>query len=165
VADHPGTFGDLLTWSETTVSDPDSTLLWPQKRSIFARGEGSFGGERGPSTSAEPLDRAPDAEIDLPILPHQALLYRLCCDCHPLHSDPDSLRRGFPRPILYGLCTYGIACNAIVDEFRDGDVSRVSSYDARFAGVVFPGETLRANVWKENDTLVAASTVVELIPA
>jgi acyl dehydratase len=145
-----------VIWSETEVKDPAGTLLWTQKRSIFARGEGGFGGERGPSTSTEPPDRAPDAEIDLPILPQQALLYRLCGDRNPLHSDPDfAAAAGFPRPILHGLCTYGIACKAIVDEFLDGDVARVSSYGARFAGVVFPGETLRANVWKENDTLVA----------
>ncbi|WP_193046526.1 MaoC/PaaZ C-terminal domain-containing protein [Mycolicibacterium baixiangningiae] len=166
-----------VIWSETTVTDPDGTLLWTQKRSIFARGEGGFGGERGPSTSAEPPDRAPDAEIDLPILPQQALLYRLCGDRNPLHSDPEfAAAAGFPRPILHGLCTYGIACKAIVDAFLDGDVSRVSSYGARFAGVVFPGETLRANVWKENDTLVATITApgrdnalalsgVELVPA
>jgi acyl dehydratase len=166
-----------VIWSETTVTDPDGTLLWTQKRSIFARGEGGFGGERGPSTSAEPPDRAPDAEIDLPILPQQALLYRLCGDRNPLHSDPDfAAAAGFPRPILHGLCTYGIACKAIVDTFLDSDVSRVRSYGARFAGVVFPGETLRANVWKENDTLVATITApsrdhavalsgVELVPA
>jgi acyl dehydratase len=166
-----------VIWSETTVTDPDGTLLWTQKRSIFARGEGGFGGERGPSTSAEPPDRAPDAEIDLPILPQQALLYRLCGDRNPLHSDPGfAAAAGFPRPILHGLCTYGIACKAIVDTFLDSDVSRVRSYGARFAGVVFPGETLRANVWKENDTLVATITApsrdhavalsgVELVPA
>ncbi|KUI36675.1 MaoC family dehydratase [Mycobacterium sp. GA-2829] len=166
-----------VIWSETTVTAPDGTLLWTQKRSIFARGEGGFGGERGPSTSVEPPERAPDAEIDLPILPQQALLYRLCGDRNPLHSDPDfAAAAGFPRPILHGLCTYGIACKAIVDEFLDGDVARVKSYGARFAGVVFPGETLRANVWKENDTLVATITApsrdnavalsgVELVPA
>lgn len=166
-----------VIWSETTVTAPDGTLLWTQKRSIFARGEGGFGGERGPSTAVEPPERAPDAEIDLPILPQQALLYRLCGDRNPLHSDPDfAAAAGFPRPILHGLCTYGIACKAIVDEFLDGDVSRVRCYDARFAGVVFPGETLRANVWKENDALVAtisapsrdnavALSGVELVPA
>ncbi|WP_422744509.1 MaoC/PaaZ C-terminal domain-containing protein [Mycobacterium sp. WMMD1722] len=148
-----------VIWSETTVAAPDGTPLWTQKRSIFARGEGGFGGERGPSTSVEPPQRAPDAEVDLPILPQQALLYRLCGDRNPLHSDPEfAAAAGFPRPILHGLCTYGIACKAIVDTFLDGDVSRVASYGARFAGVVFPGETLRANVWKDGDTLLATIT-------
>lgn len=145
-----------VIWSETSVTTPDGSPLWTQKRSIFARGEGGFGGERGPSTSVAPPERAPDAQVELPILPQQALLYRLCGDRNPLHSDPEfAAAAGFPRPILHGLCTYGIACKAIVDTFLDGDVSRVASYGARFAGVVFPGETLRADVWKEDGRLVA----------
>jgi acyl dehydratase len=166
-----------VIWSETTVSTPDGTLLWTQKRSIFARGEGGFGGQRGPSTNVAPPDRAPDLEVSLPILPQQALLYRLCGDRNPLHSDPEfAAAAGFPRPILHGLCTYGIACKALVDTLLDGDVSSVHSYGARFAGVVLPGETLRANIWKEGDKLVATITApsrddavvlsgVELIPA
>jgi acyl dehydratase len=166
-----------VIWSETTVSTPDGTLLWTQKRSIFARGEGGFGGERGPSTNVAPPDRAPDLEVSLPILPQQALLYRLCGDRNPLHSDPEfAAAAGFPRPILHGLCTYGIACKALVDTLLDGDVSSVHSYGARFASVVLPGETLRANIWKEGDKLVATITApsrndavvlsgVELIPA
>ncbi|MCK0176802.1 MaoC/PaaZ C-terminal domain-containing protein [Mycolicibacterium sp. F2034L] len=148
-----------VIWSETSVTTPDGAPLWTQKRSIFARGEGNFGGERGPSTSVEPPERTPDAQVDLPILPQQALLYRLCGDRNPLHSDPEfAAAAGFPRPILHGLCTYGIACKAIVDQFLDGDVSRVASYGARFAGVVFPGETLRANVWQDGDRFVATIT-------
>ena len=88
--------------NETTVTDPDGTLLWTVKRSIFARGEGGFGGERGPSTSVEPSARAPEFEIDIPVLPQQALLYRLCGDRNPLHSDPEfASAAGFPRPILH----------------------------------------------------------------
>jgi acyl dehydratase len=166
-----------VIWSETTVTTPDGTPLWTQKRSIFARGEGGFGGERGAQASVEPPDRAPDAEVALPILPQQALLYRLCGDRNPLHSDPGfASAAGFPRPILHGLCSYGIGCKTIVDTFLDGDVSRVGSYGARFAGVVFPGETLKASIWKENDKFVAILTApsrddavvlsgVELIPA
>ena len=89
-------------------------------------------------------------EVPLPILPQQALLYRLCGDRNPLHSDPEfAAAAGFPRPILHGLCTYGIACKAIVDAFLDSDVSRVHSYGARFTGVVYPGEMLRARIWQE----------------
>ncbi|BDY27283.1 MaoC family dehydratase [Mycolicibacterium mageritense] len=163
--------------SETTVTDPDGTVLWTTKRSIFARGEGGFGGERGPSTSAEPPARAPDIEIALPTLPQQALLYRLCGDRNPLHSDPAfAAAAGFDRPILHGLCTYGIGCKAIVDNLLDGDVSQVASYGARFAGVVFPGETLQANIWKEDGKFIGVLTApsrdnavvlsgVELVPA
>ena len=163
--------------SETTVTDPAGTVLWTTKRSIFARGEGGFGGERGPSTSVEIPDRAPDLEVSLPTLPQQALLYRLCGDRNPLHSDPAfAAAAGFDRPILHGLCTYGIGCKAIVDTLLDGDVTQVASYGARFAGVVFPGETLQANVWKEDGRFVGVLTApgrdntvvlsgVELVPA
>ena len=136
-----------VIWSETTVTAPDGTPLWTQKRSIFARGEGGFGGERGPSTSSEPPERAPDFELAIPVSPQQALLYRMCGDRNPLHSDPEfAAAAGFPRPILHGLCTYGMTCKAMVDALLDGDTSRVGSYGARFAGVVFPGETLKVNV-------------------
>jgi acyl dehydratase len=166
-----------VIWSETTVTTLDGAPLWTQKRSIFARGEGGFGGDRGASVSVEPPDRAPDAEVALPILPQQALLYRLCGDRNPLHSDPGfASAAGFPKPILHGLCTYGIGAKALVDEFLDGDVSRVASYGARFAGVLYPGETLKANVWKDGGRLLAVLTApsrddavvlsgVELTPA
>ena len=148
-----------VIWSETTVTTLDGGPLWTQKRSIFARGEGGFGGDRGPTGTVEPPDRAPDAEVALPILPQQALLYRLCGDRNPLHSDPAfASAAGFPVPILHGLCSYGIGCKAIVDTFLDGDVSRVRSYGARFAGVVFPGETLKASIWKADDGFVAVLT-------
>ncbi len=151
-----------MIWSETTVTAPDGTPLWTQKRSIFARGEGGFGGERGPSTSSEPPERAPDFELAIPVSPQQALLYRMCGDRNPLHSDPEfAAAAGFPRPILHGLCTYGMTCKAIVDALLDGDTSRVGSYGARFAGVVFPGETLKASVWKEGDGFRAVVTAPE----
>lgn len=163
--------------SESTVTDESGKVLWTTKRSIFARGEGGFGGERGPATSNELPDRAPDVEIALPTLPQQALLYRLCGDRNPLHSDPAFAKAaGFDRPILHGLCTYGIGCKAIVDNLLDGDVSQVASYGARFAGVVIPGETLQANIWKEDGKFIGVLTApsrdnavvlsgVELVPA
>jgi acyl dehydratase len=114
------------------------------------------GRERGPSRSVVPPERAPDIEVPLPILPQQALLYRLCGDHNPLHSDPEfAAAAGFPRPVLHGLCSDGIACKAIVDTFLDGDASRVHSYGARFASVMFPGETLRASIWTDSDKLMA----------
>ena len=148
-----------VIWSETAVNAPDGTLLWTQERSIFARGEGGFGGERGPSAAGAPPDRAPDLEVALPILPQQALLYRLCGDRNPLHSDPEfAAAAGFPRPILHGLCTYGMTCKAIVDALLDGDAGAVAAYGARFAGVAFPGETLSVAIWKEVGRV--AATVV-----
>jgi acyl dehydratase len=151
-----------VIWSETEVKDPDGTLLWTQKRSIFARGEGGFGGDRGPSGSSAAPERAPDLELSLPTSPQQALLYRMCGDRNPLHSDPDfAAAAGFPRPILHGLCTYGMTCKALVDALLDGDVSGCASYGARMAGVVFPGETLRVSVWKNSgDDRAGYSAVV-----
>jgi hypothetical protein len=123
-----------VIWSDTTVTTPDGTPLWTQKRSIFARGEGGFGGERGPSTSVEPPDRAPDFELALPTLPQQALLYRMCGDRNPLHSDPEfASAAGFPKPILHGLCTYGIGCKALVDAVLDGDVAARHRMEGRRA--------------------------------
>ncbi|AEF37684.1 MULTISPECIES: MaoC/PaaZ C-terminal domain-containing protein [Mycolicibacter] len=162
---------------ETSVTSTDGTPLWTQQRSIFARGEGGFGGERGPSTAAEQPDRAPDFEIDIPTAPQQALLYRLCGDRNPLHSDPEfAAAAGFDRPILHGLCTYGMTCKAVVDTALDGDAGAVRSFGARFAGVVFPGETLRAHIWKADGRLAgnvvapgrdnaAVLGDVELVPA
>ena len=145
-----------VIWSETEVTTPEGAPLWTQKRSIFARGEGGFGGDRGPSSRQVTPDRAPDLEIAIPTLPQQALLYRLCGDRNPLHSDPGfASAAGFPKPILHGLCTYGMTCKAITDALLDGDAAAVGSYSARFAGVVFPGETLKANLWKEDGRFVA----------
>ncbi|TXI41495.1 MAG: MaoC family dehydratase, partial [Mycobacterium sp.] len=145
--------------SESTVTDPHGKVLWTTKRSIFARGEGGFGGERGPSTSVAAPDRAPDYEIDVPVLPQQALLYRLCGDRNPLHSDPGfAAAAGFDRPILHGLCTYGMTCKALVDTLLDADVTRVGGYGARFAGVVFPGETIRVSAWKDGDRYIGVVT-------
>jgi acyl dehydratase len=149
-----------VIWSETEVTDPAGKLLWTQKRSIFARGEGGFGGERGPSTTASVPDRAPDLDLDVPTLPQQALLYRLCGDRNPLHSDPEfASAAGFPKPILHGLCSYGMTCKALVDAIFDGDVAQLGSYGARMAGVVFPGETMRVAAWKEDGRYVGAVTV------
>lgn len=166
-----------VIWSETTVTAPSGELLWTQRRSIFARGEGGFGGDRGPSGSDAAPDRSPDLELAVPLLPQQALLYRLCGDRNPLHSDPEfAAAAGFPQPILHGLCTYGMTCKAITDALLDGDASAVKAYGARFAGVAFPGETLQVNVWKEDGRFLAGVVApardnavvlsgVELVPA
>lgn len=140
---------------ETSVTGLDGTPLWTQQRSIFARGEGGFGGERGPSSASELPDRAPDFELDIPVAPSQALLYRLCGDRNPLHSDPGfAAAAGFDRPILHGLCTYGMTCKAVVDNVLGSDAAAVGSFSARFAGVVFPGETLRARLWNDGSRVV-----------
>jgi len=143
-----------VIWSETTVTSPEGTLLWTQKRSIFARGEGGFGGERGPSTSSEPPDRAPDFELAVPVSPQQALLYRMCGDRNPLHSDPEFAKKaGLPRPILHGMCTYGITCRGVLQTYADYDPSAFKQHVARFSSPVFPGETVTMELWKDGNVI------------
>lgn len=135
---------------ESVLSGEDGRPLLTQRSEIFARGAGGFGGERGPTGRGTPPPGPPDLVMDLPTLPQQALLYRLCGDWNPLHADPATARAaGYDRPILHGLCTYGIALKGAVDRLLNGDVHRVRSYGVRFTGVFYPGETLRVELWAE----------------
>ncbi|MEV0337996.1 MaoC/PaaZ C-terminal domain-containing protein [Nocardia sp. NPDC050713] len=147
---------------EHTITGSDGAPLWTTRSSIFAKGEGGFGGERGPSTKSELPARAPDFDVTTRTLPQQALLYRMLGDRNPLHSDPEFARAaGFPNPILHGLCTYGIVCKTATDTALDADASRVTGFRARFAGVLYPGETIRTRIWRTDGELVIAATVVE----
>ena len=148
--------------SEGITVDETGEPLWTERSSIFAKGEGGFGGERGASSKVAYPDRAPDVTLQVPTLPNQALLYRLCGDRNPLHSDPAfAAAAGFPRPILHGLCTYGSVCRAVVDGLLGGEVVAVADFSATFAGVVFPGETLDVAVWDEADRLLVTASVIE----
>ncbi|MEU6390393.1 MaoC/PaaZ C-terminal domain-containing protein [Streptomyces sp. NPDC046939] len=145
----------------TEAVDADGPL-WTSDAQVFIRGEGGFGGERGPSGRLPDPGRAPDRTVDRPIREDQALLYRLSGDWNPLHADPAfAARAGFDRPILHGLCSYGMALKAVVDTLLDGDVSRVTRYTTRFAGVVFPGETLRVRMWREHGRVRVEAVAVE----
>ncbi len=107
-------------------------------------------------------DRAPDGTTTYTVTPQQALLYRLCGDRNPLHSDPAfAAGAGFPAPILHGLATYGIVLREVIDLLLDGDASKVGGFGARFAGVVFPGETLTINAWDEPEGIAVTVTVGE----
>lgn len=147
---------------EHSITGRDGEPLWTARSSIFAKGEGGFGGARGPSTKVELPARAPDFEIQAPTLPQQALLYRMNGDRNPLHSDPAFARAaGYPAPILHGLCTYGIACKTATDVVLGGDAGKVAAFRARFAGVLFPGETLRVRGWRDGDVVTLGVTAVE----
>lgn len=147
---------------EVTTRDGHGDVIWVNRFSIFARGEGGFGGESGPKAGNLPPEREPDIVRESPTLPQQALLYRLCGDKNPLHADPEFAKMaGFDRPILHGLCSYGIVCKSVVDAALDGDTSRVARYQARFAGVVFPGETIVTSMWREGDRIVLAAKTKE----
>jgi len=143
------------------AADADGPL-WTCDTEVFARGEGGFGGERGVSSQAALPERDADWVREIPVRHDQALLYRLSGDWNPLHADPDFAKLGgFDRPILHGLCTYGTTLKAVVDTVLGGDASRVRSYRTRFAGVFFPGETLRVRIWDEDGRLVVTATSVE----
>jgi acyl dehydratase len=141
-----------LVYTENLLSikgslEPVATIV----RSSFCRADGGCGsaGEKGVADLPSP-QRAPDSTLDLPTDEWQALLYRLNGDYNPLHSSPAAARKaGFDRPILHGLCTYGIACRAIMVECCDNEPSRMTSLRVRFTAPVMPGETLRTVIWKE----------------
>ncbi|MGW0533006.1 MaoC/PaaZ C-terminal domain-containing protein [Streptomyces sp. NPDC003032] len=140
----------------------DQGPLWTSDAQIFVRGEGGFGGDRGPSARLPAPEGDPDLEVERPVREDQALLYRLSGDWNPLHADPGFAKlAGFDRPILHGLCTYGMTLKAVVDTQLGGDVSRVRSYGTRFAGIVFPGETLRIRMWRTEGRVRATVTAVE----
>jgi acyl dehydratase len=135
--------------------DEQGDLLCTNRFLAFIRGEGGFGGEPGPAPGNEAPDRVPDVVAESTTLPQQALLYRLSGDKNPLHVDPNMAKLGgFDTPILHGLCSFGIVCKAAVDKALEGDVTKVGAYAARFAGVVFPGETIVTSMWREGEKIL-----------
>jgi acyl dehydratase len=145
----------------TEAADADGPL-WTSDSQIFLRGEGGFGGDRGPSARLAPPTGEPDKVAQRPVREDQALLYRLSGDWNPLHADPEFAKvAGFERPILHGLCTYGITLKAVADTLLGGDVTRVRAYSTRFAGVVFPGETLRIRMWRQEGSVRVAVSALE----
>jgi len=142
---------------EYATSDADGPL-YTTRMSAFIRGEGGFGGPAGPKPGNQAPERDPDGVEEVPTLPQQALLYRLNGDKNPLHADPEFAKMaGFDLPIIHGLCSYGITCKAVVDAALAGDPTRVARYQARFAGIGFPGETYLVSWWKEGDEILIAA--------
>jgi acyl dehydratase len=141
--------GALLVIDADTV-DQNGTLICKNTFGAFARGEGGFGGDRGPSGPKNvPPQRPPDATVEMPTLPQQALIYRLSGDMNPLHADPDFARMaGYDRPILHGLCTFGHVGRAVLQRCCGNDPLKLKALEVRFAGVVFPGETIVTELWK-----------------
>ena len=125
----------------------------PQHHELFIRGEGGWGGERGPGSDRNtPPEREPDHAVTYPTREDQALLYRLSGDRNPLHSDPSFAQRaGFDRPILHGLCTYGFTGRALLHTLCGSDPARFRGMEGRFASPVFPGEALTVKMWETGD--------------
>jgi acyl dehydratase len=140
---------------EVKTRDEAGQPLFTNRFSLFLRGEGGFGGESGPKAGNRPPERGPDGVLESRTLPQQALLYRLSGDKNPLHADPEFAKMGgFEKPITHGLCSFGVVCKAIVDNVLGGDVTKVARYQARFAGVGFPGETYLTSYWKQDDKIL-----------
>lgn len=142
--------------------DENDSTLFTNTASIYVRGEGRFGGEPGPAPTNAAPDRPADHTEHSVTLPQQALLYRLSGDKNPLHADPAfAAFGGFERPILHGLCSFGIVCKAVVDTVLDGEVAAVTGFGARFSGVVYPGETIVTRMWRERHGWVVDARTVE----
>ena len=146
---------------ETAMKGKDGEPLATLRSSIFARADGGFGGSS--EGEAEPHahpERPADVSLDVPTRPDQALLYRLNGDRNPLHADPAFAKLvGFPRPILHGLCTFGITCRAVLQAFADFDPARVKSHQARFSAPVFPGETVTVDLWRDGEVVAFEARV------
>ena len=148
--------------TENEVKTAEGEPLWTTRSSVFIRGEGGWGGDRGPSgPQNEPPATAPDHEITLQTSPDQAFVYRLSGDRNPLHTDPSfAALGGFDRPILHGLCTYGFTGRALLKSLCDNDVSRFRHIEGRFSSPVMPGDALTVRVWRtEPGTAVFTTSV------
>jgi acyl dehydratase len=146
------TKGAVVDVEASTVLAGTGEPLFTTRASLFFRGEGGWGGDRGPSVTVEIPESEPDVEITYQTRSDQALLYRLNGDRNPLHSDPQfAADGGFGTPILHGLCTYGFTGRALLHGLCDGDPARFGSMDARFTSPVMPGEALTVRMWRTDD--------------
>lgn len=138
---------------ETSVRDHGGTPMWTSRSGLFIRGEGGWGGDRGPASSWRLPDRRPDHVVGYETRADQALLYRLSGDRNPLHSDPSfAALAGFDKPILHGLCTFGFTGRALLHTLCDSDPARFASVGGRFKAPVTPGERLDVHIWEDGDT-------------
>ncbi len=139
----------------------DDTVLFTLGCTIVARGDGGFGGPKGRGIPPHrPPKREPDLSCDIETRRDQALLYRLTGDRNPLHADPARARAvGFDRPILHGLCTFGVACKAILQTICDFDYTLIEEFDARFSAPVLPGDTITTDMWQDGNVVSFSCSV------
>lgn len=155
--------GALIYHQKQVIDRASDTLLATTLAVYFARGDGGCGGPAKAQPAPHPLpDRPADTVVDLATRPEAALIYRLSGDYNPLHADPKVAREaGFERPILHGLCTYGVIGRAVVRAAAGGDPARVRSMAGRFTAPVYPGETIRTEVWRDGNVASFRASVVE----
>lgn len=142
--------------SDKTLSDRVSGKVYATvTQTLFLRGDGGQGGfGEVPAEAPAVPDRAPDMVCEIATLPQTALIYRLSGDLNPLHASPAIARKaGFDRPILQGLCTMGIAARAIIDLACEQQPERLKAMSVRFSKPVYPGETLRTELYRDGSTV------------
>jgi acyl dehydratase len=154
--------GALMHVSRRIFDAGSKALLATVRQVNLLRADGGFGGKRGDPSAPHPTpQRPPDATVRLPTSLDQALIYRLSGDTNPLHADPAvAAAAGFPKPILHGLASFGVAGRAVVKGLCDGEAGRVKRIDVRFSSPVFPGETIETRMWREADERGAFEAVV-----
>ncbi len=155
--------GALLIQERSIVDKASGALLATLEHTTFCRGDGGFGkGDAAPPPPPALPEGEADASCDLPTLPQSALIYRLCADRNPLHADPAVAKAaGFPRPILHGLCSYGVAGHAILKTWCGYDPAKLTGLSLRFSAPVFPGETIRTEMWDRGSSILFRSRVLE----
>src|SRR4029077_4318148 len=144
---------------ERAPGEPIATVT----QTTFCRGDGGFGGPPRPAPQPHPISsRAPGAGCDLATRPEAALIYRLSGDLNPLHIDPAVAKQaGYPRPIMHGLGNFGVAGHAVLRSFCGYDPGKLVGFAGRFSAPVFPGETLRTEMWRDGKIVSFRARVVE----
>lgn len=159
--------GAIVVTERSLVDAASGALLAEIEMLTFCRGDGGYSADGQPSDVLDaalpaPPDRAPDAICDLPTRPESALIYRLSGDANPLHADPEvAATAGFDKPILHGLATYGIAAHAIIRTCCNYQPERLTALDVRFSAPVYPGETIRTEIWRQDDRIAFRARVLE----
>ncbi len=142
----------VLVFTSESKDVSTGEVLLRTRTSLFCRGEGGWGGDRGPAEKIEMPMREPDRQVTYATREDQALTYRLSGDRNPLHSDPSfAAMGGFDKPILHGLCTYGFTGRGLLNALCDGDASRFKSMNSRFSKPVMPGDTLNVQMWVDGN--------------
>ena len=153
-----------LVLTERSVTDKASgELIATITQTIFCRADGGFGGPPRSAPAPHPIpQRAPDVVCDLGTRPEAALIYRLSGDLNPLHAEPAVAKAaGYPRPILHGLGTFGVAGHAVLKALCGYDPTRLTAFAGRFSAPVFPSETIRTEMWRDGAVVSFRARVVE----
>ena len=163
VFDRGATRGAMFLFEVEGRLAKDDTALFTAGATVIARGDGGFGGPSGKGAAPHRVPRRePDLSCDTPTRSDQSLLFRLNGDRNPLHADPDTaMSAGFSIPILHGLCTYGIACRAVLQTICNYDHTLIEGFDARFSLPVLPGDTITTDMWQDGNIVSFQCSVRE----